>query len=166
MVSYIPSLITLNQYDSNKLSPPKLSNEQYYTIDLQEAYAVLETLKTELIHRNEATELFALPRESGLESIVGAVYQSYDEHDVYQSIEEKAANLLYLTIKNHPFVDGNKRSGAFLFVWYLSRNNCLYKTSGSLKISEQTLVALALLVASSNPRDKELMIQLIMVLLQ
>lgn len=105
MVSYIPSLITLNQYDSNTLSAPALTNEQHYNIDIQEAYSVLETLKTELINRDEATELFALPRESGLESIIGAIYQSYDEHDVYPSVEEKAANLLYLTIKNHPFID-------------------------------------------------------------
>jgi prophage maintenance system killer protein len=105
MVSYIPSLITLNQYDSNKLSPPALTNEQHYKIDLQESYTVLETLKTELVNRDEATELFALPRESGLESIIGAIYQSYDGYDVYPSVEEKAANLLYLTIKNHPFVD-------------------------------------------------------------
>jgi prophage maintenance system killer protein len=115
---------------------------------------------------NEATDLFAKPKDKNwIQSILWAVYQTFDHQDVYPSVEEKAANLLYLTIKNHPFIDWNKRSWAFLFVWFLSNNGILHDTMGLLKINQQTLVALALLVATSNPKEKSLMIRLIIQLL-
>lgn len=110
MTQYIPSLITLQRYDSDNLTFTNLSNEEKYTIDKQEALHVLHELRQELISKGEASDLFAMDRNDGLDSVFGALYQTYDNQELYTSIEEKAAHLLYLIIKNHPFVDGNKRS--------------------------------------------------------
>lgn len=165
MTQYIPSLITLHRYDSDDLVFTNLNNEERYSIDKDEALQVLHELKRELLMKGEASELFAMDRADGLDAIFGALYQSFDGADLYQSIEEKAAHLLYLIIKNHPFVDGNKRSGAFLFVWYLNRNAILKKEDGTHKISESSLVALALLVAMSKPSEKEHIVKLVMALI-
>jgi prophage maintenance system killer protein len=165
MTQYIPSLITLHRYDSDNLTFTNLSNEEKYSIDKQEALHVLHELRQELISKGEASDLFALDRNDGLDSIFGALYQTYDNQELYTSIEEKAAHLLYLIIKNHPFVDGNKRSGAFLFVRYLNKNNILKKGDGTHKISESSLVALALLVAMSKPNEKEHIVKLVMALI-
>ena len=163
ITQYIPSLVTLNTYDTDWFARIGKTTEAKYIATLDQATAVLHQLKQQLIKDNQATDLFALPKsESWLESILWAIYQWFDGNDVYFSVEEKAANLLYLIIKNHPFVDGNKRSWAFLFVWFLSNNWVLYDEFGTLKINQQTLVALALLVATSDPREKSLMIRLIM----
>ena len=89
------------------------------------------------------------------------VIQTFDGQYLYPSIEEQAANLLYFIIKNHPFSDGNKRIGAFIFIWFLEKNKHQFKKNGELKINDNALVALALLVAQSNPVDKEIMVQLI-----
>jgi len=90
-----------------------------------------------------------------------SITQTFDGTYLYPTIEEQAANLLYFIIKNHPFSDGNKRIGAFFFVWFLDKNNHLFKNNGENKINENALIALALLVAQSNPNEKELMIKLI-----
>lgn len=111
MTQYIPSLITLNQFDSDTLGYTGKITESKYIATVEEATLVLANLKKQLTKDNEASELFAKPKDmNGLQSILGAVYQSFDSKDLYPTLEEKAANLLYLTIKNHPFVDGNKRS--------------------------------------------------------
>ncbi|HMT01476.1 MAG TPA: RhuM family protein [Candidatus Absconditabacterales bacterium] len=166
MVTYIPSLITLNQYDTDSLPKQGKTSKQKYIIDHNEAQEVLAKLKQTMIQKGEATDLFALSRGAGLDAIFGAIYQGFNKQQLYPTVEEKAANLLYLVIKNHPFADGNKRSGAFLFVRYLSKNGILTNKNGINKISEQTLVALALLVATSNPKEKELIIKLTMALLE
>ena len=123
----------------------------------------LEIFKNELIKKNEATEFFATERVNGnLESIFCNVFQSFGGVDVYKTLEEKASNLLYFMIKNHPFVDGNKRSGAYSFIWFLKNNNILNIN----KINPQTLTILTILIAESNPKDKEKMIGLILQLLE
>jgi len=165
MTLYIPSLITLHQYDTDTFQIWNLTNKQKYIIDKDEAEQLLLKLKQELIAKNEASDLFGLVRTDGLDAIFGALYQWFDGRDLYQSVEEKAANLLYLVIKNHPFVDGNKRSGAFLFVRYLNKNDILKDNNGAHKINEITLVALALLVAMSNPQEKSHIVKLIIALL-
>lgn len=165
MTTYIPSLITLNQYDTNNLPTKGKTSEQKYRLDKNEADQVLMELKKNMISKGAATNLFALPRSDGLDGIFGMIYQGFWWQEVYETVEEKAAHLLYLVIKNHPFADGNKRSGAFLFVWYLSKNGILLNETGLPKISEQTLVALALLVATSQPQERDLMIKLIVTLL-
>jgi len=165
MTMYIPSLITLNKYDTDSLPVSWEMRHEYYRLETKEARSILEQLKKEMIQKGEATDLFALEREMGVESIFWALYQTYDSRDLYPTVEEKAAQLLYLVIKNHPFIDGNKRSWAFLFVRYLAKNDCLSLGTGEKKINEQTLVALALLVATSKPEEKELLIRLIIALL-
>ena len=92
---------------------------------------------------------------------MGSIVQTFDGQYLYPSIEEQAAHLLYFVIKNHPFSDGNKRIGAFLFIWFLDKNKHRFKKSGEVKLNDNALVALALLVAQSNPEEKELMIKLI-----
>jgi len=165
MTRYVPGLITLWKYDTDSLSGQWSMNEQKYILDLAEANDVLHTLKIKMLEQWEATDLFVQPRAEWLDGIFWAVYQWFWWKDVYPTVEEKAANLLYLIIKNHPFADGNKRSWSFLFVWYLSKNWILLNAQWEHKINEQTLVALAILVATSNPQEKEMMVKLIIALL-
>ena len=110
---------------------------------------------------NESSSLFALERNEGLKSILGAIYQSFDGKDLYPTIEEKAANFLYLITKNHTFIDGNKRIAATLFIYFLEFYNLLYTENGQV-IDNNTLVAITLLIAQSNPKEKEILIDLVM----
>ena len=110
---------------------------------------------------NSDSDLFALERDKGLESIIGNIYQSFNGQDVYPSIEEKAANFLYLITKNHTFIDGNKRIAATLFIYFLEFYNILYK-DGKQVIDNNTLVAITLLIAQSNPKEKDILIDLVM----
>lgn len=122
-------------------------------------------MKQILIAKKEATELFGNEKDQSFEGILGNIIQSFDGHYLYESIEEQASHLLYFLIINHPFSDGNKRIGAFLFVWFLEKNKHRFKRSGELKINDNALAALALLVAQSNPAEKELMVKLIVQLI-
>ena len=110
---------------------------------------------------NSDSDLFALERNEGLKAILGAIYQSFDGKDVYPSIEEKAANFLYMIIKNHVFIDGNKRIAATLFIYFLNYYNILYK-DGTQIMDNNTLVSLTLLIAQSNPKEKEILTDLVM----
>ena len=105
--------------------------------------------------------MFALERDKGLEAIIGDIYQSFDKCDLYPTIEEKAANFLYLITKNHTFIDGNKRIAATMFIYFLDFYDILYK-NGKRVIDNNTLVALTLLIAESNPKEKEILIDLVM----
>jgi len=122
----------------------------------------LNTLKAQLIERGEATKLFALPRAEGLAGIFGNLEQSVFGEPAYPTIESKAAHLLYFVVKNHPFSDGNKRSGAWLFVDFLHRNHRLLNNNGEAVINDTGLAALTLLVAESDPKQKDTLIRLIM----
>ena len=110
---------------------------------------------------NEESSLFAVERDKGLESIIGNIYQSFAGQDIYKSIEEKGANFLYLIVKNHVFADGNKRIAATLFIYFLNFYGILYK-NGKQVIDNNTLTALTLLIAESNPKEKEVIIDLVM----
>lgn len=110
---------------------------------------------------NEESDLFALERNNGLSSIIDNIYQTFDNTEVYKSIEEKAANFLYLIIKNHVLIDGNKRIAATLFIYFLNYYNILFK-NGNRIIDNNTLTALTLLIAQSNPKEKDILIDLIM----
>jgi death-on-curing family protein len=132
-----------------------------FKIDYNDACKAIAELKTQLIQQKEATELFGNPKDNSFEGILKSITQTFDGTYLYPTIEEQAANLLYFIIKNHPFSDGNKRIGAFIFVWFLDKNKHLFKNNGENKINENALIALALLVAQSNPNEKELMIKLI-----
>ncbi len=110
---------------------------------------------------NEESSLFAVERDKGLESIIGNIYQSFDGQDIYKSIEEKGANFLYLIVKNHVFTDGNKRIAATLFIYFLNFYGILYKNERQV-IDNNTLAALTLLIAESNPKEKDVIIDLVM----
>ena len=158
---YAQTFLLLQRYDDGLLTdPPTAAGGTLPTLD--EARAGLARLKADLIARGEATALFAQERGDGLGALLGNLDQSVFGEPAYPSVEAKAAHLLYFVIKNHPLSDGNKRSGAFLFVDFLNRNGRLLDDNGQPVINDIGLAALALLVAESNPTQKETMIRLIM----
>jgi len=159
---YTKTWVLLRRFDSNELGNITKPKSPSYAITFDSAISAIEQLKNELIQKGEATDLFGNIRGNELEGIIGNLYQTYSGEDLYSSIEEKAAHLLYFIIKDHPFTDGNKRIGAFLFILYLSRNSYLVSKSGEQKLNPNGLAALALLIAESDPVQKGLMIKLIM----
>jgi prophage maintenance system killer protein len=162
ITDYTRSWLLLHRYDTGDLPVKELNKNVVYEITYAEALKAIEALKQELIERKEAGELFGRESERGkLKGILAGVNQTFGGHDLYPSIEEKAAHLLYFVIKDHPFVDGNKRIASLLFIWFLEKNNFLSNPDGERKINDNALVALALLVAESNPKQKDLMIKLV-----
>ncbi|REC95571.1 virulence protein RhuM/Fic/DOC family protein [Kushneria indalinina] len=158
---YAQTFLLLQRYDEGLLSDPEVQAGGRLP-SLETARQALDELKTELMGRGEATALFARDRGDGLASLLGNLDQSVFGEPAYPSIESKAAHLLYFVIKNHPFADGNKRSAAFLFVDFLHRNDRLLSSTGDPVINDVGLAALTLLVAESDPANKETMIRLIM----
>ena len=149
--------VSLDAYDKEELKPVGHTKK---TIKFagEELLAVIFDLKKELMKNGEATDIFAQERSSGsVAGIVGNVMQSFGGKSLYETVEEKAAHLLYFMVKNHPFVDGNKRSGAFAFIWFLRKT----KLRSSRKIDPNTLTAITLLVAESDPSKKDVMVGLI-----
>jgi len=160
VTKYAKSWILLNQFDENRLTLPE-GKEAKFILDYDEAIEEIKRLKQDLMSKKEATELFGMERENSFKGIIRNIYQTFGGVDLLPSIEEKAANLFYYIVKDHPFVDGNKRIGAFMFVLFLNKNNYLYDSRGDLKINSNALISLALLIAHSNPEEKELIIKLI-----
>lgn len=157
---YTQTFLLLQRYDEGLLTEPK-GVAGGVLPSLAEALTAIAELKQDLIGRGEASALFGQVREAGLASILGNLEQSAFGQPAYPSIEAKAAHLLYFTIKNHPFSDGNKRIGSFLFVDFLNRNGRLFRHNEPV-INDVGLAALALLVAASDPKDKDVLIRLIM----
>ncbi len=154
--------LSIDSYDKTNLPKSGFTTRDLHVTadDLREA---LNKLKETLFKQGVASSLFAQERQKeSIESIIGNVYQSVSGKDVYATVEEKAAHLLYFFVKNHPFVDGNKRSGAFVFIWFLNQCEVLPQD----KITPEALAALTLLVAESSPKDKERIIGLILQLLR
>jgi prophage maintenance system killer protein len=162
VIRYAKSWTLLLQYDEDQLELPKESNPAKQALDYQQTKEAIATLKAELIKRGEASDLFGQEREKHLQGILGSINQTFDGEDLYPSVGEKAAHLLYFVIKDHPFSDGNKRIGSFLFLLFL-RENWLLERSG---INQNGLVALALLIAESDPGQKDLMVRLILNILK
>lgn len=161
---YTQTFLLLQRYDQGL--PTQIQEQTGGVLPtVEEARAELARLKADLLLRNEATELFALERGEGLAALLGNLAQSVFGEPAYPSVESKAAHLLYFVIKNHPFADGNKRSGAFLFVDFLNRNQRLLNDRGEVVINDMGLAALALLIAESKPDQKEVMIKLVMAML-
>lgn len=166
IAGYTRTFVLLNQFDSERLPLGDFATTIHYEIQEDEALAGIAALKADLIGRGEASALFGNQKDDSFAGILGNILQSFGGEFVYPSIEEQAAHLLYFVIKNHPFSDGNKRIGAFLFIWFLQRNQHHLKTDGELKINDNALAAIALLVAQSDPAQKQLMIHLIMNLIR
>jgi hypothetical protein len=153
---------SLDAYDRDKLVTQGATKKKATLTGAKLTHALAE-LKQNLIEKGEATELFGTERTpNGVSGIVGNVMQSFGGEDLYSTIEEKAAHLLYFIIKNHPFVDGNKRSGAYAFVWYLRQAKILDVT----RITPPALTALTLLIAESSPKDKDKIIGLVCTVLK
>ena len=165
LTSYAKTLTILEQYDKGAIKFSKTKKAEF-KVDYKICLAVVAELKKELSAKKEAGQLFGNVRENAFESIVKNLYQTFGGQELYKTIEEKSSHLLYLIIKDHPFSDGNKRIGSFLFVYFLDRNNYLYRENGEKKINDNALAALALLVAESDPKEKEQMIALITQLLK
>ena len=153
--SYSKALNLLDNYDHRTLLKPKGNNSQK-RIKYSECLKIINKLRF-----NEESDIFAIERNKGLEAIIGNIYQTFDNNDVYQSIEEKASNFLYMIVKNHVFIDGNKRIAATLFIYFLNFYDILYK-NGKQVIDNNTLTALTLFIAESNPKEKEVIIDLVM----
>ena len=152
---YSKALDLLDDYDHKTLK--KINGKiDERRIEYNECIEIINKLRF-----NEESTLFAVERDKGLESIIGNIYQSFGGQDIYKSIEEKGANFLYLIVKNHVFADGNKRIAATLFIYFLNFYDILYK-NGKQTIDNNTLTALTLLIAESNPREKEVIIDLVM----
>lgn len=158
--NYSKTLTLLEQYDKEKLVLTKKAKGKF-KLDYEKASVIISELKKELIAKNETSELFGQENGDKFKAILGNIYQTFDKKELYPSLEEKAAHLLYFIIKDHPFVDGNKRIGSFLFVYFLDRNDYLYRQSGEKKINDNALTALALLIAISNPDEKDKLIKII-----
>lgn len=161
---YTQTFLWLQRYDEGLLTDPE-GTPGGALPSIGEAMGALAQLKQNLIARGEATELFAKPRGDGLAALLGNLDQSVFGEPAYPTIQSRAAHLLYFVVKNHPFADGNKRSGAFLFVDFLYRNKRLFDAHGQPVINDTGLAALTLLVAESAPAQKETLIKLIMTML-
>ena len=153
--NYSNALNLLDDYDHGKVVKPKGTNSDN-KINYKDCMNIINQLRWK-----SDSSLFALERDKGLESIIGNIYASFNGQDVYLSIEEKASNFLYLITKNHTFIDGNKRIAATLFIYFLEFYNILYK-NGKQVIDNNTLVAITLLIAGSNPKEKDILIDLVM----
>ena len=155
ITEYTNALNLLDDYDHKRIVKPNGTTNDNKII-YEECMEVVSKLKF-----NSDSDLFALERDKGLKSIIDNIYQSFDGKDVYPTIEEKAANFLYLITKNHTFIDGNKRIAATLFIYFLEFYNLLYADDKQI-IDNNTLVAITLLIAQSNPKEKDILIDLVM----
>ena len=153
--NYSKALRLLDDYDYKRLSKPRGTTNNK-KITYRECINIINKLRF-----NNISTLFALERKEGLKSIINNLYQTFDGKELYPTIEEKAANFLYLITKNHVFIDGNKRIAATLFIYFLEYYNTLYRENKQI-IDNNTLVAITLLVAQSNPKEKDILIDLIM----
>lgn len=150
-------LDTLDRYDYQQLEISDTTTEEIYRATYSSAKEALQTLKEKF----GASELFGREKDESFRSTMGAIYQTFNGKDLYPSVEEKAANLLYLTVKNHSFSDGNKRIAAFLFLWFLEKNGILYREDGSRLLDNNTLVALTLMIAQSRAEEKDVMTKVV-----
>ena len=135
----------------------KTTTEEPFRATYENAIEALGVLK----HKFGGSDLFAHEKDDSFKSTMGVIYQTFDGTELYPSIEEKASNLLYLTVKNHSFSDGNKRIAAFLFLWFLEKNGILYREDGSRLLDNNTLVALTLMIAESKVEEKDIMTKVV-----
>jgi len=165
LADYSKTLTLLEQYDTEKVVLSKHGKGKF-VLDYSIAQKVIVEIKRELIGKKEASELFGQENSDKLKGILGNILQTFDKKELYPSIEEKASHLFYFVIKDHPFVDGNKRIASFLFIYFLDKNKYLYREVGERKINDNALIALALLIAVSDPKEKDKLIKIVTNLLK
>ena len=154
---YTLALDVLDKYDHEQLKITGTEKKQKFRIDIEQARKAIETLRKKF----KSSSLFGKEKDDSFQSSVATIYQTFDKKELYPSVEEKAAHLLYFVVKNHSFVDGNKRIAAFLFVWFLERNGLLYRKDGSKRLADNALVALTLLIAESKAEEMVMMVKVI-----
>ena len=154
---YLPSLRLLRDYDDGVITQQSEGRSPLWELGHEDAQAIIARLREEF----PDDTLLGVENDDGLQSVVATIYQSFAGQDLYPTLEEKAANLLYLVVKDHPLSDGNKRSAAALFVEFLDRNAALYQADGTARVSNNALAAMTLMVAMSSPQEKDLMVALI-----
>jgi prophage maintenance system killer protein len=159
ITDYAYALTTLDRFDHGTLAIEQTTSPAAYEMTYAAAMEIVTAMKTGF------GGLFGLEKDQGFKSALGAVYQTFSGEELYPSVEEKAANLLYFVVKNHAFSDGNKRIGAALFIAFLAGNHALYRGDGSKRIADNALVALTLMIAESRPRDKETIVKVIVSLI-
>jgi prophage maintenance system killer protein len=157
ITDYTYALDTLDRYDYQSLNIDNTTREEPFRATYENAMQAIETLREKF----GSGGLFANEKDESFKSSVNTIYQTFDGNDLYPSIEEKAAMLLYLTVKNHSFSDGNKRIAAFLFLWFLENNGILYKKDGSRLVENNMLVALTLMIAESRTEEKDIMVKVV-----
>jgi death-on-curing family protein len=158
---YSRALDILDDYDNQRLPTPKGKTSLKYILTYEEARTIIDEMKKTF----KNTSLFGQEKDESFKSSLGAIYQTFEGKDVYPTIEEKAAHLLYFIVKNHNFVDGNKRIAAALFICFLQKNGILYRSDGTKCIDNNSLVALTLMIATSKPAEKDIMVKVILNLL-
>lgn len=158
---YSKALDILDDYDHQRLQIPESKHHEVFKIGYKEARKAID----ELGKQTKFEGLFGKEKDDSFKGSLDNIYQTFDGKDLYVSIEEKAAHLLYFVVKNHSFTDGNKRIAAFLFVWFLERNKLLHNQKGFKRLSDNTLVALTLMIAESRPDDKDMMVKVVVNLL-
>ncbi len=154
---YTYALDVLDKYDNQTLTISSTNKEVSFKVTYESAKKVVQRMKDKF----GGSKLFGKEKDKSFKGTVGAIYQTFDKKELYPSIEEKAAHLLYFTIKNHSFIDGNKRIAAAIFLWFLEMNNYLYSKDGTKRIPDNALVALCLLIAESDPKEKEMIARVI-----
>jgi len=154
---YNYALGLLDDYDYQRLKVSHTSKEEKFILSYEDALKVVKKLKEKF----GGSDFFGVMRDKSFESSISSIYQTFSRKDLYPSIEEKAANLLYFIVKNHSFVDGNKRIAASIFLWFLDKNHVLYKEDGSKRIADNALVALTLMIAESKPSERDVIVTLV-----
>ena len=157
VTDYSYALDTLDSYDYQRLSIDKTTREEPFHATYENAMEAIQSLK----ERFGESTLFGNEKDESFKSSIGQIYQTFDGIELYPSVEEKAAMLLYLVTKNHSFSDGNKRIAATLFLWFMNNNHILYRADGTKRIEDNTLVALTLMIAESRPEEKDVMVKVI-----
>ena len=153
---YSYALKILDDYDHQNFYKGSVTLEESYNLSYEESMKIIELMKDEF-----STDLFGREKDDSFKGSLGAIYQTAFEEEVYPSIEEKAANLLYFIVKNHSFLDGNKRIAAAIFIYFMQKNDILFRADGSKKIADNTLVAITLMIAESKPSEKDLIISIL-----
>ena len=154
---YVYALDTLDHYDYQSLSIQKTTKEEPFRATYDNAMEAINALKEKF----GGSQWFANEKDESFKSSIGQIYQTFGGEELYPSVEEKAAMLLYLIVKNHSFSDGNKRIAAMLFLWFLNNNHVLYAEDGHKRIADNTLVALTLMIAESRTEEKDVMVKVV-----
>lgn len=157
VADYAYGLDTLDRYDYQNLEINNTTNRELFKATYENAMAAIDELREKF----GGNSLFANEKDMSFRSSISTIYQTFNGEDLYQSIEEKAAMLLYLITKNHSFTDGNKRIAAFLFLWFMERNGILYHSDGTKRIGNNTLVALTLMIAESRTEEMKIMVKVV-----